>query len=197
MSVRSVAVPFSPYRLSCQGNIVINCCCYQSSPLSSGYEHTQVYRHTRTYNNTHDRMVGSRHTQVRCGERSKSKSLYLIAQQSGVECSAYFEHVQIRCFFFFSLCPFIFRFSSVLCSPFFFSAVGSQSRETQKRKEEKMKSIEKRGGDKKKKSSLIFWFWSWDFSALYFFFLSPLSADAPLLAVAVVVAFVPRVSAHV
>lgn len=117
--MRSVAVPLSPYRLSCRGNIVINCCCYQSSPLSSGYEHTQMYRHTRTYNNTHDRMVGSRHTQVRCGERSKSKSLYLIAQQSGVECSAYFEHVQIRCFFFFfSLCPFIFRFSSVLCSPF-------------------------------------------------------------------------------
>lgn len=91
-------------------------CCYQSSPLSSGHEHTEVHRHAhaRTYNNTHDRMVGSRHTQARCGERSKSKSLYLIAQQSGVECSAYFEHVQIRCFFFFFFfwfCPFIFRFS--------------------------------------------------------------------------------------
>uniref|UniRef100_A0A8P4KA43 Cytosolic carboxypeptidase 6 n=1 Tax=Dicentrarchus labrax TaxID=13489 RepID=A0A8P4KA43_DICLA len=50
-------------------------CCYQSSPLSSGYEHTEVYRHAhaRTYDNTHDRMVGSRHTQ-RCTDGDDSAS---------------------------------------------------------------------------------------------------------------------------
>lgn len=118
-------------------------CCYQSSPLSSGHEHTEVHRHAhaRTYNNTHDRMVGSRHTQARCGERSKSKSLYLIAQQSGVECSAYFEHVQIRCFFFFFFLVLSFYFQALLTSllPFFLSTVGGTVPGTgkKKRKEEK------------------------------------------------------------
>lgn len=169
--MKSVAVPFSPYQLSCRGNIIINCSCYQSSPLSSGYEHTQVYRHARTYNNTHDRMVGSRHTQVRCGERSKSKSLYLIAQQSGVECSAYFEHVQIRRFFFAFVLSFYFQilFSSLL--PLFFSTAGSQSREHKKERKKKMKSIEKKRGIKI--SSLIFRFWSCDFFRRSIFSFSP------------------------
>lgn len=152
--MRSVAVPFSPYRLSCLGDI-INSCCYQSSPLFSGYEHTEVYRHAqaRTYNNTHDRMVGSRHTQVRCEERSKSKSLYLIAQQSGVECSAYFEHVQIRCFF---RAVRLFSGSLQFFAPLFlFLRLGVSPGNTKKRKKErkKIKSIEKRGGVKKKKKN--------------------------------------------
>lgn len=58
-----------------------------------------------------------------------------------------------------------------------------------------MKSIEKRGGDKK--NPLEFSDFGVEIFQRSMFFLSPLSADAPLLAVAVVVAFVPRVSAHV
>ena len=109
-------------------------------------------------------------------ERRKSKSLYLIAQQSGVECSAYFEHVQISVLFCRSVL-FIFRFSSVLCSPFSFSwlRLGVSPRKKKntkkKRKKEKIKSIgKKRGGIKKKKSSLIF-----RFLELWFFRRSVLS----------------------
>lgn len=81
---------------------------------------------------------------ARCAERSKSKSLYLIAQQGSVECSAYFEHVQIRCLF--SVCPSIFRFGSVLCSRFSSLWMGDSPRNTKKkRNEEKIKLIEKRG----------------------------------------------------
>lgn len=127
-------------------------------------------------------------------KEANPKSLYLIAQQSGVECSAYFEHVQIRCFFsvlFFCYLQILF---SSLRFPFFSSSslYGWESVPgTQKKKERK--SIEKRGGIKK--SSLIFRF-VLDFS-IFFLSFSPLSGDAPRLAVAVVVAFVPRVSAHV
>ena len=88
-------------------------------------------------------------------ERSKSKSLYLIAQQSGVECSAYFEHVQISVLFCRSVL-FIFRFSSVLCSPFSFSwlwlGVSPRKKKTQKKeRKKKLNQSEKRGGIKKKK----------------------------------------------
>lgn len=61
---------------------------------------------------------------------------------------------------------------------------------------EKIKSIEKKKGDTK----ILFNFLIlelWFFSPLCFLSLSLLSVDAPLLALAVVLAFLPRVSAHV
>lgn len=153
LSARSVAVPFSPYRLSYQGNIVAAVINHPLCLLAMSIQKC-TDTHARTNNNTHDRMVGSRHTQARCGKRSKSKSLYLIAQQSGVECSAYFEHVRVRCFFLF-VCLFVlsFYFQILLTSllPFFLSMVGGQSQEEEKKeRKKKMKSVGKKRGELKK-----------------------------------------------
>lgn len=81
-------------------------------------------------------MVGSRHTKARCGERSKSKSLYLIAQQSGVEGSAYFEHIQIRYSFF--VLSFYVQILLTSLLPFFLSTVGGQSQEQKKERKKKI-----------------------------------------------------------
>lgn len=70
--------------------------------LSSGYEHTEMYRHAhaQTHNNTHMTLNGWQQTYIGEVRRiNKSKRLYLVAQQSSVECSAYFEHLRNQCFF--------------------------------------------------------------------------------------------------
>ena len=150
MNVRSVAVPFSPYRLSYPGNIIA--AVINQPLLSPGYEHTEVHRHAhaRTHRNTHDRMVGSRQTQVRCGGKKE-------IQISLPHCSTKRRWVfglfrtcsDIGAFL--SLSPFYFQilFSSLLPLFFLVVTVGSQSPEKKKHKKKKERKKKLNQSEKK------------------------------------------------
>lgn len=112
---------------------------------------------------------------------SKSKRLYLIAQQSSVECSAYFEHVQIRCFVFFVLSFYFQIFFSFFVlvvvvvfaptSSFFFYSWESVPGTQKKKERKKSNQFKKRGIKKILFNFLILELWY--FSPLVFVSFSP------------------------
>lgn len=146
MSVTSIAVPsFCTSHHAGEKNI-INSCCYQSSPLSSGYEHTQVYRQARTYGNKHmtEWLAADIH---RWGVEEKNIRFFTSLLNKAALSVRLISNM-FRFGAFFSFCPFIFRFSSVLfCSPLFsLSLYGWESVTGTQKTKKKIKSIEKRGG---------------------------------------------------
>lgn len=121
------------------------------------YRSVKTRTHALTHDNTHDRMVGSRHTQVRCGGNKQIQIVFTSLLNKAALSVRLISNMFRFGAFFFSFCPFIFRFSSVFfvlvvvvvfapTSSFFFSTVGSQSQEHKKRKKEKNQINLKRRG---------------------------------------------------
>lgn len=175
MTVRSVAVCVHWYIML--EILRMNSSSYQSPParLLAVWAQRSVETRTRMDTHSHTWQNGWQQThiqKVRCEGRCKSKCLYLIAQQRGVQCSAYFKHVQIQFTFLGqSFCFQVFFSSLALSPPLFCLLLGVSPRFTVEKKKKRINENQLKSTEGRKKSSLIFWFWSCGFSVL--FWLSP------------------------